>query len=383
MPVAARLRVAHVVVSLGVGGAETMLVGTALASRARGDQPIVVCLSERGPLAQPLERAGIRVHDLGARSALGAVYVPWRLARLLRAERIDLVQTWMYHADLLGGLAGRMAHRPVVWGIQSGRMTGAKRTTAALRRVCALVSRRLPAAIICCGNSARQAHLDLGYPTEMAVVPNACDTEAFRPDPDARASVREELGLTDADRVVGMVARVDPLKDHATLLEAMGRVARDRTDAHLVLVGAGTDRANQLLVSQAGAAGLAGRSHLLGQRSDVARLVNGLDVFVLSSRSEGLPLVLAEAMAAGVPCVTTDVGDCAAVVGETGRVVAVGDAHAMATAIGELLDAPAHEVDERRAAARRRAVDRYSLDAAVQEYRAIWCGVLPTTLDSP
>lgn len=331
----------------------------------------MITLAEPGPLVDELLTAGITVHSLGARSPWAAPILPSRIATLLRSHRAEIVQTWMYHADLVGGIAARMAGLPAVWGIQAGTSVGTKRSTAILRRALAPMAKYLATEIVCCGETSRTAHVELGFPSNMVVVPNACDTERFEPDRDRREQIRAELGIGDAP-LVGMVARADALKDHESLITAIAIVRRTIPNTHLVLVGAGVDTTNGALVSLIRAAGIDNCTHLLGARSDVEAIDASLDVFVLASRSEGLPLVLVEAMSCGVPAIASDVGDCARVIGDTGRVVAVGATDELAAAISEVLALGATQRATLGARARSRVQAEYSLDAALAGYSEVW-----------
>jgi glycosyltransferase involved in cell wall biosynthesis len=199
-------------------------------------------------------------------------------------------------------------------------------------------------------------------------VPNGFDTDLFRPDAEQRARWRSRLGIGDGQNLIGMVARLDPMKDHATFLAAAAEVA-ERSDAAFLLVGAGTE---SLPVPPA----LAGRLHALGERSDVQEILPALDVMVLSSLGEGFPNVIGEAMACGVACISSDVGDAASIVADPTRIVKPRDAAALARAILALLRGGNDEITRLGMAARQRIVDHYSLAATVARYQAIYAALV-------
>jgi glycosyltransferase involved in cell wall biosynthesis len=373
------LRVTHVITSVGSGGAQAMLHKLVLATQGQGVQHRVVALMEGGVLAPRLREAGAEVTSLGIRRGVPDAAAAWRLARLLRSDPPDVVQSWLYHADLLAGLAALAAGRvPVVWGIRHADVDPghAKRLTRWTRLLCARLSGVLPSRIVCCGDAALRAHAGLGYRAErMVVIPNGFPLDGLARDPDAGAAVRRELSLPDGALVVGLLGRFDPDKDHRNFLAAAARVARAAPAAWFVLAGDGVDGANPTLRGWIEAHGLAGRVRLLGLRSDVPRLLSALDVLALSSRAEAFPNVLGEALACGVPCVATDCGDCREIVGPAGRIVPPRDPAALAAALLEVLALPAGARAALGAAGRERVAERYDLRGVARRYLALYAEV--------
>jgi glycosyltransferase involved in cell wall biosynthesis len=364
------MRVTHVISGLDQGGAEGMLGRLAAAQRDLGVEARVISLTSAGPAAEPLRAAGIPVEAMGMTRGL-----PWpaglaRLYAALRAWQPDLVQTWMYHADLAGGLAARAAGLPVLWGLRRTASEGSvKPLTRLVRRTCALLSGTVPARIVACSETAARSHVALGYDARrIVVVPNGVDAARFRPDPAARAAVRREAGVPEGAPLVGLLARVHPDKDHAAFL-AVARLVRDqRPDAVFLLCGAGTDRPDGPVGSLLHATGLRPVFRLLGPRTDPERVLAALDVHLLTSRTEAFPNAVAEAMACGVPCVSTDAGDAREIVGEAGLVPGARTPEALAGAVLRLLDL---EPPERRAlgdAARARVLERYDLATVARRF---------------
>jgi glycosyltransferase involved in cell wall biosynthesis len=371
-----RLRVLHVINSFEHGGAEAMLCNVLLRTDRTRFEPSVVALIDDLTVAGPVLRAGIPVATMGMRPGVPDPCGVARLARHIRRSRPDVVQCWMDHSNLIGGIAARLASpAPLVWGIHhSDHVAGVtKRSTLFTVSACARLSRRLPARVVCCSEHGRRLYERSGFAADkLTVIPNGFDVERFRPDPAARAEVRSELGVAETTPLIGLVARYDPLKDHASFLAAAAILARTRPDVHFVLCGTRVDRANAALATRADSLGIAARCHLLGVRRDVPRIFAALDVAASSSISEAFPLAVGEAMACGVPCVATDVGDCALMIGDTGRIVPPRDPAAMAAAWGGLLAMSPAARGTLGLAARQRVVERFELGAVTKRYERLY-----------
>ena len=371
------LEVVHVITDLRQGGAEAMLEKLILTSRAATPEVNhrVVSLRTTGTVGERLLAAGISVEALGA---TGLASLPGCLGRLTamlaRTPPRTVVQTWLYHADLIGGLAARRAGRTVVWNI---RQTGLGRddigrATRAVVRLCGLLSSRVPARILCNANAAIDAHARFGYDTSrFQVIPNGFDTERFARDESGGAQVRASWGVHHDDVAVGLVARLDPQKDHATFVRAAAIAAARMPALRFVLVGRGILESPDLRAAIA-AAGLATRFVLDGQRGDVARVMSALDIFCLSSRAEGFPNVLGEAMACETPAVTTDCGDARVVLGDDARVAPVGDAAALAERIVRVCALPAPQRRALGAGDRARIVREFDIRQVWYTYLALY-----------
>lgn len=374
------VKLVYVINGLSRGGAETMLLNLLEAIDRSRFSPVVVSLTTRGELGPRLEALGVPVHTLGLRpSGLNPLRF-LRLVRLLRREKPALVHTWLYHSDLFGGLAARLAGTgKIVWGIRHADLspTGNKRTTLGVARVCAALSSRLPSGILSCSLRAREAHAAFGYPAgKITVIPNGVDLRSFAPSPALRGAVRDELGIPPSAPLIGHVGRFHPLKNHLGFLEAARLIRRRRPDAHFLLAGAGVDMDNPELREAVSRAGLGENTQLLGLRADVPRLMAALDVLVSSSHGEAFPNVLVEAMACGVPCAATDVGDSADIVGDTGRVAAAGDMEGLAEGVVELLDLPRDDQRRLAEATRSRVENFYEIGAVVRRYEAYYRSLL-------
>ena len=335
------MRILHIIVDLDVGGAETMLKRLIESNPASIPETVVVSLSSLGVIGESLRARGVCVHTLEMRSAFGIPLVLWRLVRLIRATRPGIVQTWMYHADLLGGLAARLAgSRSVVWNIRSTAIPqGALSMTFWLVRLCAICSYFIPDRIICCANSAKTAHIKMRYAAhKMTAIPNGYVFSAFELHSDLRAKARSELGFDDGDMVIGVVGRFDPLKDFHNFVSAASYMATKRGHVKFLMVGRWNEWSNAILRGWIERAGLVKSFHLVGQQTDVAYFLSAMDIFCLSSSNEAFPNVVVEAMAMGLPCVVTQAGDAADILGDDGFVVPVKDSVSLADALLRMCD---------------------------------------------
>lgn len=342
---------------------------------------LVVCLCHPGVLAAELARYAIPVVSLGL--LRGRVH-PRALVRaigLLRRFRPDILQSWMYHADLLATLVWPLVGRPpLAWNLRCADME-LEHYSHATRWVRATLARLspLPAVIVCNSVASRRAHEEYGYqPRRWAVIGNGFDTVRYRPRADAGSLLRARLGLDQNVRLVGMVARVDPAKDHATLLDAARQLCEQHTDVMFLLVGSAVPS----LAGAVEARGLHSRVILEDAREDIAELTAGLELCVLSSAfGESFPNVIGEAMACGVPCVCTDVGDVRELLAGSGLVVPRRDPARLAAAMSEALGWSAEEYLRRGRVARALIERHYSIHTIGAAYEKIYSEVLTACAD--
>jgi glycosyltransferase involved in cell wall biosynthesis len=369
-----RRRLVHVITGLANGGAEGVLFRLVAATRERVDHR-VVSLRDEGIYGPRLRELGIPVVALGADSAVGAVRLLPRLWRRLRTWRPEVVQTWMYHADLAGGVAARLAGcRNVVWGIRHSNLDREKWTTRRVARWCATWSGIIPRAIVCNSEVAAGIHQKLGYRSDrFRIIGNGIDLERFAPDPAAREGLRQEWRAAPGELLLGMVSRWNRQKDFGNLLAAL-RILHDRgLSFRCVLTGTGMDGNNENLRTLIQEKGLAAQVLLTGPRNDVPAVMNALDVHILSSRGEAFPNVVAESMACGTPCIVTDVGDAAQIVGDPNRLVPVQAPELLAEAVWRLRGELARDGRESIGArCRARMAERFGLERMTQAYLSLW-----------
>lgn len=370
------MNVFHIITGLGDGGAESVLYRLCLYDAF--NRHAVVSLTDAGKYGPLLQKAGIDVHCLNMPQGRVTIRSLWHLWSLIRRLNPRVVQTWMYHADFIGGVVARLAGvKAVFWGIRHSNLSPGtvKRSTILTAKICAKLSSTVPAHIISCSEQAALAHQQLGYcANKFSVIANGYDLEIFNPDKNAGLCLRHALGVKSSIALLGMVARFDPQKDHTNLIAALSILKKQNINFYCLLVGSGMDATNSELVELLRQFDATDNVRLLGRRDDIPAVMNALDVHVLSSLGEAFPNVLAEAMACATPCVTTNVGDSALIVGETGWVVPPEDPAKLAIALSEsiaaLADAKAWAA--RKQQARERIINSFSLAKMLDAYQALW-----------
>jgi glycosyltransferase involved in cell wall biosynthesis len=367
--------VTHLITGLGVGGAEVMLARVTGALRATGWRQQVISLRRAGPLADRIEAQGVPCRSLeleGLRALPGAIRA---LRASLRNRPEDLLQGWMYHANLAALFARSTGgvHRPVLWNIRQSLHDAANERPMTMRaiRLGAALSSRVDVILYNARTSARQ-HEAIGYDARRTrIIPNgfASVDDSFLAS--ARESTRQQLGIAADVTVVGLLARWHPVKNHQGFLRAMIPVLRADARCVAVLAGPGVMSAETGLQRAAESAGVAGQVRFVDTVVEPPRLLAAFDILCSASRAEGFPNVVGEAMACGVPCVVTDVGDSAWIVGETGMVTAVDDA-ALSAGISALVQSPSSERQARGRAARARVGESFSLAGVAAAYAALY-----------
>lgn len=369
------LRVIHVITSLGTGGAEAQLATLANGMRERGHDLMVVGLVAGGVHAEQLRLMGIRVEELDIRGPISAIRGLVSLIRIFRKRRPDVVQSWLYHADLLSTIACLIVMRiPHAWNLRCAELDPAdhSRFLIGMTRFLAILS-PIPHAVVTNSQAGRISHELLGYrPRRWEVIPNGIDAVRFQPPVEENTCLRRELRLPEESLLVGLVGRFHPMKDHRNFLAAAAIVRSHRHDVHFILVGSGLDMKNAAITSESSRLALENCVHLLGERRDVTDMNRAFDVAVCASYSEGFPNAIAEAMACGVPCVTTDVGDAAYLVGDTGRIVPPRTPSALASAILNILDMTEESRRYLGNRARRRITSDFSVERLVDRYVALY-----------
>ncbi|MBF0613990.1 MAG: glycosyltransferase [Magnetococcales bacterium] len=378
------IRLVLVITGLKTGGAEIMLLKLIQHLDRTRFEPTVISLTDEGDVGAKLRETGVAVYSVGMRPNLLSSVSLYRLIALFRQIKPDIVHTWMYHADLVGGVAARLSGvRHIAWCLRNSDLSAgrSKRTTRAVMRICALLSAWLPDRIVSCSKRGSDVHVQVGYRADkMHVIPNGFELERFVPDEKCRVSVRLELNLSPQTPLVGLMARNHPQKNHFGFIEAAALVHRAIPDVHFVLAGTGIDHGHRELMQLIEHHELEAHMHLLGRREDMPRLIAALDVLASSSSfGEAFPNVLGEAMACGVPCVVTDVGDSSTIVGDTGRVVQSGDMVGLAQQLVELLQGPAEYRQSLGRRARDRVQELFDINTIARRYESFYVSMLETT----
>lgn len=365
------MRIVHVITGLEADGAENFLVR--LCRKLDQHTHHVISLTTLGPAAAGLLEAGVPVEALGMTSIGRTPGKFVELTHRIGDLQPDIVHTWMYHSDLIGGLAARAAGVPrVAWSIRHSNLhwRDNKLTTTIIARLCAALSRRVPDAIVTNSANAKAIHMRIGYGSrEFAVIPNGFELDRYRPDPIARIATREALGIADDTFLIGMFGRFNPQKGHEFFLEAASHLKCPSRKLHMLLGGRGIDEDNAAIREWIKSRNLQATTTLLGERKDMPAVLASLDLLVLSSiHGEAFPNIVGEAMACAVPCVVTDVGDCAFIVGDTAPVVAPRDTEALASAMNRLVDMDAAELGRVGARERQRVLEEFEIGSVVNRY---------------
>lgn len=369
------IRVLHVIVGLDVGGAELSLKRLIEADPNSIHTMAIVSLTSLGAIGETLRSKGVHVHVLGLKAFLDFPAGFWRLVQIIRQYHPIIVQTWMYHSDLLGGLAARIAGSScVLWGVRSTSIPqGPLSVTFWLVRICALLSHVVPHKIICNAQSAKAAHLTLGYAAEkMNVIFNGYEFSCFDQERNSRNRVRAELRIPSGDIVIGAVGRFDPLKDYSNFVAAAAILASKIRNVRFLMVGRYLEWSNTSLRRWVESAGLVDRFVLIGEQPDVPSYLAAMDIFCLPSRSEAFPNVVVEAMAMGLPCVVTQAGDAAAIVGSDGFVVPVKDSVALAGALVQMCEMDPGDRNNMGESGARRVRTEYGIERMKQEFEKIY-----------
>lgn len=355
----------HVITSLDAGGAERMLTRVAVNGVAElGDQKqIVVSLKSSGIYGEELVKNGVAVFPLNFHKG-NWIAALWKLFKLFKEHKPTIVMTWLYHADFIGTLFSILfGVKSIIWNVRCSNIDFSKysKLTWIIVKLLSYFS-YLPKGIVVNSKVGQREHEKLGYnPKEWIYIPNGFDVDEFSPNATLRASVRKNLDLENSV-VIGVIARADPQKDYTTFLKAAVLLSKNYKSVKFLIVGEGTD--NLLIPDE-----LKDRVICLGARRDVASLLQAMDVFVLSSAyGEGFPNVLGEAMAVGIPCVTTDVGDAAELVQGLGEIVEPQEVERLQSSIECLLEEGKEDLTKRSILGRDRIVNSYSISHIIGQY---------------
>jgi glycosyltransferase involved in cell wall biosynthesis len=371
---AGKRRIAMLIRSLDYGGAEMQMTLLANGLAQSGHAVSLLVMYQGGPLLARLSPA-VRVRCLEKRERLDVAGFLRRLFSVLADENPDLLYAFMPVANLLACVA--KVHSPklrVTWGVRASDVDLAhydwlSRLTYWLERRFS----RFPDLIVSNSVAGRRYAVAQGFPANprFIVIPNGIDVERFRPYPALREAVRAEWGISPKETLVGIVGRLDPMKDYPTFLEAAAILTAQRQGMRFVSVGAGPPDYAALLREQARRLGLEGNMIWLGPRRDLPAVYNALDALVSSSAfGEGFSNVLGEAMACGVPCVATDVGDAREILGDVGIAVPRRDPEALAAGVMALLDRVTFERDSLRAGVRQHISKNFSVEMLVERTKA-------------
>lgn len=374
-----KVRVMHIITGLHVGGAEMMLYR--LLQYTRHQQPVVVSLRSGGKVADMISQLNIPVYSLGLSRNLFSLYKLGDLTKLINQYKPDVVQSWLYAADLLGGYVAKRDKLPVIWNIRQSEVAWIKGQwhIAANQRVNAFLSKKLPNSIVYCAHTVQQKHEAIGYKNRKSIViANGINTDKFSPDSAARQQVRKQWAVDNNTKVIGIVGRYDALKNQHRFLRVFSQlIETTNKPLQAIMVGRGIDENNSSLMKDIRRLGLQKHCQLLGEHSNIPAIMNGFDIHLLTSNSEGWPNVLAEAMSCGLPCVSTDVSDVAQILGSNEYIAAVDDENGLLNACNKLLAMNNQQLRQVGKRCRQQIIEHFSLAKTIADYDKLYQSYLP------
>jgi glycosyltransferase involved in cell wall biosynthesis len=373
------MKILHLINSLDRGGAEQMLVKLSKSDVFAEDKILIVTLLDAGALANKIEGYNRDVISLGLERNPASWLFLFRFAGIIKKFKPDVIQSWLYHSDLVAGICGKVLQVPVIWGLRQSNLSAEhnKFTTRLVIKACAFCSHFLPYQIIANSDEAKRVHRQIGYADKISIIPNGFSVDEFTSNPRAASELRSELGIPQKSLIVGMVGRFDSQKNHAGFFKAASIIQQNMPEVHFCLVGAGINATNQHLTKMIDTADIsASHLHLLDARDDMPYLMAGFDVLGLPSSGESFPNVVGEAMASETVCVVTNVGDCAKIIGDTGKVVEVGGMKKFATEILNILSLSANARNQLGKDARLRIKAHYTIECSAQQFRETFVNIL-------
>lgn len=367
-------KVLHIIIGLNVGGAELMLKRLVLHSQQKGEyQHEVVSLTDLGVVGKTLVDQGIPVYTLGMTSVFKLPVIFFKLKKLIQQVRPDVVQTWMYHADFLGGLAAKQVGIDnIIWGIRNSALDSNSGTLKKMiRKACALASVQIPKKIVCVAHKAKDLHVSIGYcKDKMIVIPNGFDIKRFNIDDELRSEYRNELNIEKNKLVIGNIGRFTPAKNQVNFIKACIALIDKGYDFDVIMAGRDISINNSEIKNLIGSRK---NFKLVEQLNQPEKFYNAIDVFCLSSITEGFPNVLGEAMATERVCLTTDAGDAREILGNCGYHINDPSSDAIAEALEtHILSKDLSSLMGIGKIARMKIVDNYSLDKIVLDFEKLY-----------
>jgi glycosyltransferase involved in cell wall biosynthesis len=366
------LKIVHVITDLNVGGAEIMLLRLLELEAGSDNTVTVISLQDLGPVGKRIQALGIEVLTMNMLSAKDIPAVLVRLHSALKRCAPDVVQTWLYHADLLGGIAAKLAGvKTLVWGIHCSNVPLGNKTTKWVMKLNAFLSKFIPNKIVAVAQMSKTNHIHHGYDaSKFVVIQNGFSvsesSELYR-----SAGFRQEFNLPESSLLIGVVGRYHPDKGQDVLLASLAKLLPDDR-WHCIMLGRGCDEANSELMQLIHDNGLQERIRLVGEQDNVVRFMDNFDLFCLPSRSEAFPMVLGEAMTRGCCCISTDVGDSKDLLSDAGIIVPPGEPALLAAGIAQLLDMHPEQRNELGLRALNRIKNLYSIQKTVGSYHQLY-----------
>jgi len=374
------MKIIIIITGLKRGGAETILFELLKILKYSSLNLHVISLTGKGVVYNDIIELGVPVSVVGGKRGSFSILSFFRLLSLLREIKPDIVHTWMYHADLFGGLAAKAAGiNKIIWSIHNTNLDKDKTkiVTRMIVRMCIVVSSWVPSDILSCSKKSSQEHIRIGYPKrKMVIIPNGFDTSRYRPTKEFRKTLLNEISAQEDIFLIGHMGRYDPVKNHIGFIRAASILHKKIPKTRFILAGDGVDGNNKELNALINSLGISKMVHMLGYRSDTSRIIPSLDILVSSSHGEAFPLVVGEAMSCEVSCVVTDVGDSSYLVGNTGKVVRPNNIHELSGAIESLLQMKVKDRQYLGKIARRRIIENFDIRIVAKQYKVFYENVV-------
>lgn len=366
-------KIVHIITGLNNGGAEMMLYKL-LCNIDRSKYSIeVISMTDEGVLGSKIRDLGIKVHTLNMKRGVPTFSSIKKTVNIIK--EVDILQTWMYHSDLLGFVAGKIAKiDKIIWGIHHSNLDKDKnkRLVLIIAKINSYLSKYVYK-IVSCSKYATSKHVQLGYcESKFVNIPNGFDLSMYHKQENSKQVLCRELCIDENQRIVCHVARWDKLKDYETLTSALALLKNKLPDTHFVLCGTGIDKSNEELLRMVEAKNILENTHLMGRRNDVPLIMSASDILVLSSSGEAFPNVIGEAMACETPCVVTDVGDCKFIVGRYGISVEKENPEKLAEAMEEILILDQENLNTMGRLCRERVIKDFEIKKVVRMYTELY-----------
>lgn len=368
------MKVIHIISGLSRGGAERALSNLVLHDKNNTHR--VVVFKDYNFFGEMLIRSGISVYSLGLGHNTSYLKAIFKLYKYIQKVNPDVVQTWMFHADLFGGLIAKVAGiKKIFWGVRAANIKLLRYPTRIIVLFSSIFSYVIPKKIICCGFQAKNTMSSNLYSKgKLTVIHNGCDTNYFSNLGAVYGRAELDSKILQQDCLVGFFGRWDIYKDIPNLLSALKITIDNDIKIKCLFAGIGLDNDNKKLCDDIDLKGLSKNIILLGERDDIPELMRGIDINILPSISEGFPNVLVESLACGTPCIATDVGDSSVILGDTGWLVPHSNPHALANALIEASTELNNKENWvlRKKQCRDRVIENFSINKMVSNYIDIW-----------
>lgn len=370
-----RIKILFIITDLKLGGAENTLLRLSTNLDRSRFEPIVVSLKEKREIGRQIEELNIKVYSLGVKRIINLPQAIYKINKIVKNFRPHIIHSWLYHADLIGALLKLLYPKTCLfWSIRQTNLSKDlnRKSVLMLAKFCAKLSHFVPDLILTCSSKAEKSHIKYGYNKNIFhVIPNGYDLNAYKYSLVARREIRSRLNIGNDTKIVAMVARYDPQKNHTGFLLMCSYLRECFDYVTFLMIGRDVVEQNNALVEVIEKLALSDKVKLLGERSDIYRYLSAIDILVSPSHGEAFPNVIAEAMACAVPCVVTDVGESKQIVGDAGYVVEAGDTLGMADATRKLVLDDKLRSDLGKAA-RLRILQNYDLSKVTKDYEELY-----------